>query len=434
MKRLLTLIALFWVAFSIYGGGESEEAGPIPSYDPDLDYTISIGLYGDLEQAYRAVFSLPEFKRQFPFVNIEYQTSDFDGHHNRLTVVLGAGEATNDIEAIEIAYIAQFVQGNGLTDLSQPPFNGLEVAEPLIDFAVANVTSPSGSLVAMPIDIAPVVLFYREQLVKEAGVDPSEIQSIANWDEFIEIGKQLTRDLDGDGEIDRYAIAHANDVALIPLNGGKTGWFDDNGQPLEPKDKFMESLETVQQVRAAGIDADIGVFSGPGVSALSDGTISMLAWGSWFGGALRQWAAPDVEDWRVAPLPGNASANIGGSYLGIPRNVPAEKKDLAFKIIQFLATNPNAQKIIFQTIEAFPVLESVYDDPIMDEPVDYFGGETVRQLYAEVARSMPITQVNPGDPLVEGIWGSTVSLMLEGDITADEAYEQALNQTLATVD
>lgn len=431
---LVILLGLF-AALPLFAGGDGEAtSGEIVPYDPEESYEISIGLYGDLEQAYRAVFATPAFKRAFPFVQINFQTSDFDGHHNRLTVVLAADEATNDIEAIEIAYIAQFVEGGGLTNLAAPPFNGAEAAVPLVDFAVANVTSSSGQLVAMPVDIAPVVLFYREQIAAEAGVSPEEIESMDDWDDFVSIGRRLTRDTDGDGEIDRWAIAHANDVALIPLNGGKTGWYGDNGRPLEPRERFVGALQTVQDVRSSGIDADIGVFSGPGMSALSDGTVAMLAWGSWFGGALREWVAPDVPDWRVTYLPGRASATIGGTFLAIPQRVPAEKKDLAYRIIKFIATNPDAQRIIFRTIEAFPVLTTIYDDPMMSEPVEYFGGEPVRQIYADVARSMPTTAVNPNDPLIEGIWGSAVSSLLEGEATVEEAYEQAMNQVLATVD
>jgi hypothetical protein len=32
-----------------------------------------------------------------------------------LTTVLAAGEATNDIEALEVGYIAKFVEGGGLS-------------------------------------------------------------------------------------------------------------------------------------------------------------------------------------------------------------------------------------------------------------------------------------------------------------------------------
>ena len=434
MRQVFIAALLAILAVGAFAEGQNEPTGSVIPYDPQQDYDISIGLYGDLEVAYRAVFALPSFKRQFPFVNINFQTSDFAGHHNRLTVVLGADEVTNEIEAIEIAYIAQFVSGRGLTDLSAEPFDGGEAADALVDFAVSNVTTSDGRLVAMPVDVAPVVLFYREELARASGVTPEEIQNIADWDEFIEIGEQLTRDTDGDGEIDQWAIAHANDIALVGLNGGKTGWFNEAGEPLQPQERFMDSLNTVMQARNAGIDADMGVFSGPGMSALSDGTVVMLPWGSWYGGALREFVAPNVEDWRVAYLPGRQSATIGGTFLAIPDDVDPAKKDLAYQIIRFIATNPDAQRIIFRTIEAFPVLSDIYDDPIMNEPVEYFGGQRVRQIYADVAENMPVTPVNPGDPLVEGIWGSTVGLMLEGQLTPEEAYEQALNQVRATVD
>ena len=434
MRRFfLAVTGLLFGCSLLWAGGDQEEGGPIPPYDPDKEYSISLGVYGDLEQAYRAVFASPAFKRRFPFVTINFQTSDFDGHHNRLTVVLAADEATNDIEAIEVAYIAQFVDGGGLTNLAAPPFDGVAASTDIVEFAKATVIS-GDRMVAMPVDIAPVVLFYREGILEEAGVDPASVRNMESWDDFIDVGRSLVRDRDGDGEIDAWAIAHANDIALIPLNGGKIGWFNEAGRPLEPRERYIHALETVLEVRESGIDADIGVFSGPGVTALSDGTVAMLAWGSWFGGALKEWVAPEVTDWRVTYLPGRVSATIGGTYLAIPDQVYAENKMLAYEIIRYLATDPEAQKIIFRTIEAFPVLTTVYDDPIMSEPVDYFGGEPVRQIYADVARSMPVTTVNANDPVVEGIWGNAVAELLQGNLTVEEAYEQARNQVLATVD
>ena len=176
MKRFATGIVLVALAVALIGcGGAGDAASDIPAYDPEQEYTVSVGLYGDLEAAYTAVFESADFRARFPNVTIEYQTSDFGGHHNRLTTVIAAGEATNDIEALEVGFIAAFVEGGGLSNLAEPPFNGLEVGRDIVPFALSQATTDEGALVAMPVDIAPAVMFYREDLVREAGVDPQEI-------------------------------------------------------------------------------------------------------------------------------------------------------------------------------------------------------------------------------------------------------------------
>lgn len=427
MKRLAVFLVLaLVVAGAAFAGGQGEaEATGIPAYDPDQEYTISIGVYGDLEAAYKAVIATQDFRNTFPNVTIEFQTSDFNGHHNRLTTVLAANEATNDIEALEVGFIAQFVEGGGLTNLAPAPFNGLSVGEDLVSFAMANATTTDGALVAMPVDVAPAVMFYREDLVRAAGVDPAAIENARDWGDLIAVAEDLR---DG-GQI---AFPHANDVAMVPLNGGKGGWFR-NGEPLEPRERFIDALELVKEIRDRGLDADYGAWSGPWIEGFANGDVALMINGAWFGGALRTWMAPDVDDWRVTYIPGEFPAALGGTYLGIPEQVPAEQKAAAWEIIKYLTTSESAQLTTFETIDAYPALTTTYDDPIMSRGVEYFGNEPVREIFADVAESMPNAQVTEFDATALAIWNNVVTAVITNQMGVEEAYEEARNQILATI-
>ncbi len=434
MKRLSSvLMVMVLVSASLFAAG-GQEQGAAVAFDPNASYDLTIGCYGDLEKAYTAVFATDDFKQKFPNVNITFQTSDFNGHHSRLTTVIAAREATNDIEALEIGYIAQFVAGGGLSDLAAAPYDGMAVGSDLVDFAMSNATTKDGKLIAMPVDIAPAVLFYRKSIIEAAGLTVQQMENIKDWDEYIEIGKKLTKDLDNDGTIDQYAITHANDVAMVPLNGGKGGWIDAGGNPLEPKAKFVGALELVQNIRNAGIDGDMGAWTGPWVEAFSNGSTATMVNGAWFGGALKTWMAPDQSgDWRVAYLPGKTMASLGGTYLSIPEYVKEDKKGVAWEIIKYLSTSPSAQLTTFNTIDAYPALTSVYDDPIMDEGLAYFGGQKVRKIYADVAENIPSNTVSEYDALILSIWNSTVTSVLTGETGMMEGYDKAKQQVLATI-
>ena len=256
---------------------------------------------------------------------------------------------------------------------------------------------------------------------------------LADWNEFIEIGRQLTRDLDNDGRIDRYAIPHANDVSLVPLNGGKAGWFDGSGNVYEPKERFIRSLQLVQDVRASGIDADFGAWSGPWIESFRDGTVASIAIGAWFGGALRNWVAPEIGDWRVAPLPGGELSSFGGTYLAIPRTVPENRLAAAWKVMEYLTSSENSQLTVFRAIDAFPAVETLYDHPIMDEEIPYFGGQQARQLFAEVARAIPDNTVHEYDALAGTIWSNSVTEVLLSDLPIEDAYAQAKDQVLSAI-
>lgn len=434
MKRMMVFLAAGMVlALGLSGCGGKKEASTadLPAYDPEKQYTVSIGAYGDLEKAYQAVFATEDFKSKFPNVTIEFQTSDFGGHHSRLTTVLAAGEATNDIEALEVGFIAKFVEGGGLTNLAAAPFNAKEVGKDIVGFAMSNATTPKGALVAMPVDIAPAVLFYRQSMVDAAGVS---LENLSSWDEFIEIGKKLVADRDGDGKNDQFAIPNANEVAMTPLAGGKGGWFED-GKPLEPKEKFINALRVVKKIRDAGIDGDLGAWTGPWTQSFADGTVAATINGAWFGGALKTWIATDLSgDWRVTRLPGNTLAALGGTYLSIPEKVSDEKKMVAWEIVKYLTTSENAQITTFETIDAYPALTSVFDHPIMNEPVEYFGGQKVRQLYAEIAENIPNAPVSEYDAAVLSVFGNAITDVIVNGVEVEEAYQTALNSVLALAD
>lgn len=428
----ISVVLLILSSLLFWGCSSSEAVSDIPAFDPDKNYQLSFGGYGELELAYKTIFESPEFKEAYPNITFQYQSADFNGHHSRLTTVLAAGEATNDIEALEVGYIAKFVEGGGLTNLAAPPFNGITMGKDLVNFAMSNATTSDNRLVAYPVDIAPAVLFYRKSLIDEAGID---MESLKSWDDYIEAGKLLTIDRDGDGVIDQYAMPHATEVAMTPLSGGKGGWFSTDKKPLEPKAKFIEALKLVKKIREAGIDGDLGAWSGPWVQSFPDGTVASIVNGAWFGGALKAWMAPDLAgDWRVAPLPGNTYAALGGTYLAIPEKVPAENKAAAWEVIKYLCTNKNAQLSTFRQIDAFPALTSVYNDPVMNEPVDYFGGQKVRLIYADIARNIPSAAVSEYDAAVLALFSNAITDVLVNDVDVETAYQNALNEIIAITD
>lgn len=419
-KKLLAFLLVLLCAVSVFG----------QKFDPNKKYEVTMGLYGDLETAYKQVFTSADFKAKFPNVTFKFQTADFNGHHNRLSTVIAAGEVPNDIEALEIRYIANFIEGGGLTDLSAAPFNGKQVGKDIVPFAMANATTAKGKLLAMPVDIAPAVMFYRKDLTDEAKVNMDTLKS---WDEYIEACKKLTLDRNKDGKKDQFGITHPGDVALIPLNGGNGDWLVD-GKLLEPKERYIDVLKLAQKIRNAGVDADLGAWTGPWTESFKNGTVATMPNGAWFGGALKTWMAPDLKGkWRVAYLPGKMYAAQGGTYLSIPAKVPAERKVVAWEIIKYLTTSPEAQLLTFRTIDAFPALTTVYNDKVMDEPVEYFGGQKVRKIYADVALHTPNSIVSEYDNVIVSIWNRAIGNVITGKMTPEAAYDKALKDIKATI-
>lgn len=393
---------------------------------------ISIGVFDELLDAYGAIVDTDAFKAKFPGVTVELNKMDWDGHHERLVTVIAAGSGANDIEVIDEGFIAQFVTGGGFTDLTQAPFTGETDVKGLAPFAAANARTENNGLIALPVDIAPAVMFYLEENSNASGYDFSRLSS---WNEYIEAGKMVTKDTDGDGASDQWLLSSALELALVSINNGIGCWIEDDGQLLQPKEKFTSILETVDEIHRLGIHADYEAWTEPWEAGFASGQFTTSLMGAWFAGALKGWMASDqVGEWRVGYIPGGSYINMGGSFLGIPESVDEAKKPLAYEIMKYLCTDPDAQMSTLQLIGAFPALVSSFDDPRMAGGDEYFGGQEVRLVFADVAKNIPPAVSGEYDQMARGFWQSAVAGVIAGEYTPDEAYDYVVTNLKASMD
>jgi multiple sugar transport system substrate-binding protein len=416
MRQSLLLLFLICVLASLaYGEGQRDVA-------ITDEATLTMGVYGDLESAYTAVRDSENFKKKFPKLTLHFQSSDFGGHHDRLVTQIAAGVGANDIEALEIGYIARFVREGGFTNLAANPFKGKTAGKNLVKFGMANATTTDGKLIALPVDIAPAVLFYRKSVADDLGVDMNVFSS---WEDYIEKAKQLTIDKDGDGSTDQFALTNPMDLSMIPLNGGKGDWFK-NEQPLEPAKRFKEVLNLCKTIREAHIDANFPSWSGEWINSFKEGIVVTMFSGAWLGGHFKNWMCPELSgDWRVTYPPGKIYASYGGTYISIPEMTDDSKKMIAFEVIKYLCTNKEAQRISFKEIDAFPALQTIFDDPVMSEPVEYYGGQKVRLIFQDIGKNIPVQNVSAYDAIAVDIFNNAIKSVVDDGVPVDEAYANA---------
>ena len=425
-KALFIFVFALVILIAAMADGESEYDisdvnGASDSVLYDGDMTISIGVFGDLESSIGAIVSSRDFRSKFPRVIIELQGADTGSHHDRLVTQIAAGAGANDIEAIDIGYLARFAADGGLEDLSKAPYYGLEAGKDIVKFAMSNSTTTDGKLLAMPLDVSPAVLFYRKSVCDDAGVN---MDNIASWEEYIEKAKILTLDKNGDGIADQFALANPLDAVTTFLNGGKGSWFE-NGEPYIPKDRFVKALNYIRQIRKSGIDANFTAWSGEWINSFSEGNVVTIISGHWLGSHLRNWMAPGLSgDWRVTYLPGKTASSYGGTYLAIPRQTDQAKKTVCFEIIKYLCADPNAQLLMLKTTDAFPALTSVYANPEMDEPREYFGGQRVRQLYVDILLNIPEQYVSEFDNYAADIFYKAAGTVINDETPVEQAYKE----------
>jgi len=380
--------------------------------------TITVAVYPDLDSVIKGV--LPAFQVLYPDIEVELEVAGYGDHHTKLLTTLAAGMGVPDVAAVEIGYIARFAAEGGLVDLSQPPYNAEAYAALFVPYAWQQAHTVDGRLIAMPADIAPATMFWRRDVFAERGASIDEIKT---WEDYIEVGRRLTYDADGDGQIDHWLVDDAATVAMI-LWGGHTRFFDQEGNCIVDSPRFVRAFEVAKAIREAGLDARISAWTSEWYEAFRRGTVATAINGAWLMGHLKNWIAPETARlWGAAQLPGGTYTQRGGTWYAIPQ--ASEHKDAAWKLIKFLTTNPDIQLRAFEITNAFPAVQAVWEDPIFEEPVPFLGGQTARLLWKEAVQHIVGVPTNPNDAIAMEIVSDALTQVLEEGRPIEEALAEA---------
>lgn len=385
---------------------------------------ISIALYPDLDSHLNAV--LEQFHAENPDIIVEVRILEHGDHHTALVTNLATGSGAADVVAIDVGFIARFVADGGLVDLNSEPYNAGQYQDIFAEYAWLQASTTDGRLVAMPTDLGPGVMYYRRDRFEQVDANVEDV--IADWDSFLEFGRAVTRDTDGDGQIDVYLIADAGDVARAMFRAniapGDGVFFGADGTPLVTNERFVEAFRVAKAIRDDGLDARIGAWSNEWYEAFKRGTVAVQLSGAWLLGHLQNWMAPETAGlWGASNLPNGIYGSWGGSFYGIPEQ--SANKDAAWRLIEFLTTNPDIQLAAFDRIGAFPAVTSTYGAPLFDEELAFLDGQQARLLFSEVANNIEGRATHPGDNVAEEIVNSALSQVLDEGRDIEEALAEA---------
>jgi len=150
-----------------------------------------------------------------------------------------------EVAQVQIEYLDPYIKNGLLEPIDDfiPPQEKEDILDKLWE-----VTSRNGHIYGVPFCISVTVFFYNEDAFRKAGLDPDKPPS--NWDEVIKIGQKLTRDTNGDGKIDRYAMMFWTKgfYGIAPFlwaNGGN--FFTDDGNRIKLTSEEM--VKTIMFLR-----------------------------------------------------------------------------------------------------------------------------------------------------------------------------------------
>lgn len=148
-------------------------------------------------------------------------------------------------------------------------------------------------------------------------------------------------------------------------------------------------------------------------------------------GTLRAELPDTAGDWGVYKIPafeegGTRASNRGGSNMAIPSQIEDETVvDRAFDFCQWAMTDPDVQNMVLEEFALFPSLTTAYDADIYDEEQDFYGGQAVFSLFAEVAQEIEPYRWTEATPEIDNTLITELGNMIDGNKSPEQAMQDA---------
>ncbi|MBN1560029.1 extracellular solute-binding protein, partial [candidate division KSB1 bacterium] len=205
-------------------------------------------------------------------------------------------------------------------------------------------------------------LVYNKALIAE----PPQTMS-----QLIKVGKELTKDYNGDGKPDQYALVwnYTEPFFAVPFIGGYGGWIMDeafrptlNTDAVVRAAQFIYDLAQVHQIIPKECDYEIAN------ALFKDGLAAMIINGSWSWGTYMENGIdiglariPLVDETGLWPSP---AVQPMGYSLNI--NLEGDKLEVAIKLLKFL-TRTDMQLTFTRLSGAIPARKDAFASPLVQE-------------------------------------------------------------------
>jgi multiple sugar transport system substrate-binding protein len=365
LKSTLAVASAAVLATSLVACGADEPAGTV---------TLKMWIMGDDGSRFEELVEAFTADTQ---IAVDVDAIPWDSVNEKLTTAVASGEGP-DVMQIGLSLLANFQAAGALADISAAIGSAPNLASAnFLDAVATDQLNPAGQVLSVPWVSDTRVLFYRTDILAEAGfTDPP-----GTWEELKEYGAALAGR--GEGQFGYYIPQWD---APLPIQftwqaGGDV--VDANGTVSFDSPEFRKAAEFYLRFYADGVvptasdfDQTLGFISG---------AAPMLISGPYLAKAITD-QAPELDGkWGVATLPRDeaGTALFAGSNLGVFKE--STKIDAAVKLLDFLA-EPSTQLRWYELNGELPTVKAALENQTL-------AGDPTVAVYVEQladARLLPI--------------------------------------------
>ena len=382
-SKLISIILSSILILSCGNTKTKQTVSKLPTIDENTETEITVWAWNVAAKA--LVESAKSFNQKYPKIKVNVQEYGLAQNvYERYSVILSSGVGVPDIIQIESDYVQTFAE-------TYPQYffdmNGYIDIEGKVDPSKISTSYDSeGKLVSIPWDSGPVVMFYREDLFNQAGID---INSIITFEDYISAGKKLKERFPN---ITMTGLPFTQDENLFRclLVANKSYYLNNKGEITVASSKAIETLQMIKRLIDEGVAKNTINWDG-GIVANKNGELASWIMGGWWGGTIKDQMPEMKGKWKIAPIPafpdGARASSSGGAGLSITASEPI-KQAAALEFIKESLMNVDNQLMMYEKYSLFPSYLPTYDDERFLKSDDYFGDD-FNKILANVTKEIP---------------------------------------------
>ncbi len=418
-KKLLSFVLATAMMFSLVACGtekepqnngttnDSEKENTNNSKDSD---TITVWAWDESFNIPAANAAVEVYKKEHSDVTVNVVTMAQDDIVAKLNTALSSGTYSGlpDIVLIEDYRI------QGYLTAYPDEFADLSSIVSASDFAAykTGVNQVDGKIYGIPFDSGVAALFYRKDIIEEAGYQEKDMQDIT-WEKYIEIGKAVKEKCNVD-----WLTLDTSDLGQIRMMMQSAGvWYTDADGNVNIKDNeaLAAAIKVYKDLMDAGFVKQVSDWN-QFVGSFNNGDVASVFTGCWIAPSIKN-AEDQSGKWAVASFPrmSNVSNSVNASSIGgagwyILKNVGHEKTAVDF-LGKTFGSNADLMHQLGDEISLIPTLNAASDYSKKD---DYFGGQDVAADLIGWTAKVPTVNYGQNTYAIEDIMTEALQEILNG--------------------
>ncbi len=398
MKRKLIFMLGLCLMFvlSVWGckksENESEDAKQIVIWAWDETFNVKA-----------AELAAVEYKKEHPGVEIIIEAKEKEEILSDTKNLLGAGSHSSlpdvmliedyDVQEVLALYSDEFVD---LTDkISYDKYADYKT----------EVCSKDGRIYGIPFDSGSAALFYRLDIIEEAGFTEEDMQNLT-WEKYIDIGIKV---------YERTGISmltlDPTDLPQIRLMLQSCGkWYvknDGKEVDIEDNEALLQSLQIYNRLLETGVGTSVNGWN-EFISSFQNGRVASVVSGCWIISSIEA-NREQSGLWRVAPIPvmsenenAHNASNVGGSSWYILRNSNNSETATEFMVSMF-SENDDFMDNLISEIGIIPAVKNseIFDN--YEAKSEFWGNQQITKIVAGFAGKIPAVNYGSNTYEIEDI-------------------------------